>query len=399
MHPLDLFPRACLAITGLVASAVIATSHAPLLAEHGAGQGAVPTLPTIVFETPPDDSFASGSMTVRIRLDSAFVAVRNVSLFADGRLLCTVEQPPFECPWDAGPSVVEHVLRATVNLADGRRVARSIRTKGAGYTETVDVDVVQITAMVTGGHGRFVRGLTRDAFRIYEDGVRQTITNFASEDTPLELVVAVDFSGSMKDAMPTVKAAIRKFLSSLRPADRVTILGFNDNVFTVAASTADLAARLKAIERLAPWGGTALYDVLIRSVGELGQQAGRRAFVLFSDGEDLHSKASLDTAELRLESSDAVLYAIGQGRAPDMKSLRKVLERLSEKSGGRAFFEDLDGLDAVFREIVTDLSNQYLIGYVPQDNRRDSRWRELRIEIPGKDYRIRARKGYRHATK
>jgi Ca-activated chloride channel family protein len=389
------FPRVCLALAGLSASAVIAA----LLATPVAGQGTGQTLPTIVFETPQDDSVTSGPTVIRIRLDPALVEVRNVSLFADGRLICTVERPPFACPWDAGPSVVEHVLRATVNLVDGRRVARSIRTTGVAYTETVDVEVVQVTATVTGDHGRFIRGLPRDAFRVYEDGVRQTITSFAAEDTPLELVVAVDFSGSMTDAMPTVKAAIKKFLSSLRPADRVTILGFNDNVFTVAAPTADLAARLKAIERLAPWGGTALYDVLIRSVGQLGQQAGRRAFVLFSDGEDLHSKASLEAAERRLESSDAVLYAIGQGRAPGMKSLRRVLERLSDKSGGRAFFEDLDGLDAVFREIVTDLSNQYLIGYVPQDNRRDNRWRELRIEIPGKDYRIRARKGYRHAVK
>jgi Ca-activated chloride channel homolog len=394
-----LVPRLCLALAAALASAVIAVQLVMPLAGQGVGQGAAPSLPTIVFETPQDDSFTSGPMPIRIRVDPAGVDVRNVSLFSDGRLVCTVERPPFECPWDAGPNVVEHVLRATVNLVDGRRVARSIRTKGSAYTERVDVDVVQITAMVTSGRGRFVRGLKRDAFRIYEDGVRQTITNFAAEDTPLELVVAVDFSGSMKDAIPTVKAAIKKFLANLRPADRVTILGFNENVFTVAAPTADLAARLRAIERLAPWGGTALYDVLIRSVGELGQQAGRRAFVLFSDGEDLHSKASLEAAERRLESSDAVLYAIGQGRAPGMKNLRQVLERLSDKSGGRAFFEDLDGLDAVFREIVTDLSNQYLIGYVPQDNRRDNRWRELRVEIPGQDYRIRARKGYRHAAK
>ena len=166
------------------------------------------------------------------------VTARSVSLFADGSLVCTRERPPFECAWDAGSRVVEHVLRATVLLADGRHLARSIRTRGVEYTESVDVDVVQVTATVTAGRGQFIRGLTRDQFQVYEDGVRQEITSFAAEDTPLEIVVAVDFSGSMTPAMPTVKAALKKFLASLRPDDRVTLLAFNDTVFTLAPPTA-----------------------------------------------------------------------------------------------------------------------------------------------------------------
>ena len=278
-------------------------------------------------------------------------------------------------------------------------MARTIRTRGVEYAESVDVDAVQVTATVTAGHGRFVRGLTRDQFRVYEDGVQQDITSFAAEDTPLELVVAVDFSGSMTLAMPTVKAALKQFLQSLRPQDRVTLLAFNDSVFTLAPPTADLAARLRAVDRLRPWGGTALYDVLIRAVGELGRQAGRRALVLFSDGEDRHSRAPLDATERRLEASDAVVYAIGQGRAPEMVTLRTILERLAEKSGGRAFFEDLEGLERVFHDIVADLANQYLIGYSPRDSAHDNRWHELRVELPGTTYRVRARQGYRAAPR
>jgi VWFA-related protein len=100
-----------------------------------------------------------------------------------------------------------------------------------------------------------------------------------------------------------------------------------------------------------------------------------------------------------LESSDALVYAIGQGRAPSVQALKKILERLAEKSGGRAFFEDLDGLDGVFREIIADLSNQYLLGYVPKDGTRDNRWRELKVEVPGTGYDVRARRGYRAAVK
>jgi Ca-activated chloride channel family protein len=78
-----------------------------------------------------------------------------------------------------------------------------------------------------------------------------------------------------------------------------------------------------------------------------------------------------------------------------MQSLRKVLERLSEKTGGRAFFEDLDKLDEVFDTVITDLANQYLFHFEPKDERRDGRWRELRVEVPGHGYKVRARKGYR----
>ncbi len=144
--------------------------------------------------------------------------------------------------------------------------------------------------------------------------------------------------------------AVKKFLSALRPTDRVTLVGFNDNVFTLARPTADLATRLSAVDRLAPWGGTALYDVIVKSIDQLGRQTGRRALVVFTDGEDLNSRVPEEAAEQRLEASDAVLYPIGQGRAPKLEALKRVLERLAQKSGGRAFFEDLDELDGVFPE-------------------------------------------------
>jgi len=93
--------------------------------------------------------------------------------------------------------------------------------------------------------------------------------------------------------------------------------------------------------------------------------------------------------------SDAVLYAIGQGRAPNVKSLKTVLERLAQRSGGRAFFEELEALDGVFASILEELSNQYLLGFEPTDDTRDGSWHPLTVEIPGKDYQIRARQGYR----
>jgi VWFA-related protein len=165
-------------------------------------------------------------------------------------------------------------------------------------------------------------------------------------------------------------------------------------VFTLARPAENLTARLRAIALMAPWGGTALYEMIVQTVDQLGRRPGRRVLIVFTDGEDLNSLIPLEVAERRLETSDAVLYAIGLGRAPKVKGLKTVLERLSQKSGGRAFFENLDKLDRVFAAILEELSNQYLLGFVPKDARPDGKWRPITVEIPGKTYRIRARQGY-----
>jgi Mg-chelatase subunit ChlD len=289
---------------------------------------------TVVFASPVDGGYASGPMPIHVRIEPAGAAVTSVSLFADGRLICTLNQPPFECQWDAGPKVVEHVMRARAILTDGRSIVQSIRTKGVSYIESVDVDVVHVTATVTDGDRRFTRGLRRQDFQVYEDGVLQDLTTFLAEDVPLEIIVAVDVSGSMTDAMPKVKESVKRFLSALKPKDRVTILGFNDSVFTLARPTVDLVTRLKAIDRLAPWGGTALYDVIVQAIDLLGRQTGRRVLVVFTDGEDLNSRVPIEVAERRLETSDAVVYPIGQGPEPAESQVRPGTPGAQERGTG-----------------------------------------------------------------
>jgi VWFA-related protein len=351
--------------------------------------------PRVVFETPVDGDYVSGPSAIRVRIEPPDAAITGISVSADGKVVCTLKAPPFECAWNAGPKVSTHVVRAAVSFADGQKASATVRTKDAGYVEAVDVDVVQVTATVTDKRGEFVRGLTQQAFRIAEDDVPQAITSFASENIPLEVVVAIDVSYSMSPAMPVLKQAVKKFLEALRPTDKVTVIGFNDSVFTVARPTVDLAARLKAVDRMTAWGSTALYDVIVHSVEQLGKKPGRRALVVFTDGEDVASRVPLDVAERRLEASDAMVYAIGQGKAGDSKPLRAILERLATKSGGRAFFKDIEELGVVFGAIVEELSNQYLLGYVSGNLARDGRWRKITVQSPDRDLRIRARQGYR----
>jgi VWFA-related protein len=362
-----------------------------------AAQGPSPSLRIV---SPSEGAYVVGAVRLVALIDPvpAIREVREVAFFADGHQVCTVVRAPFECGWYAGERIAEHHLRAVAALRNGARLVHTVRTRSLTVTESVDVDVVQVTAVVMDGSGRFVRGLTRDDFKVFDDGTLQPITHFDAENIPLELVGAIDVSSSMKGALGAVKEAAKRFLGGLAPADQVTVLAFNENIFTIARPTTDPAARDRAVDRMAPWGGTALYDVIMKSIGILGRQAGRRAVVLFSDGDDQSSHAPLDAVMRATEGSDATIYAIGQGRAVDTPALQKLLKQIASVSGGRAFFSaDPSQLDAVFAEILEDLRNQYLLSYPAPDSRRNDQWHTIRVEIAGGRYTVRARQGYRLA--
>lgn len=348
--------------------------------------------------SPGPDTYLSGPVLLKAIIEPPPRAreAERVLFYADGKLVCTVtDTARAECPWDAGGEVKEHLVRVVADLADGGRLVTSTRTKGLEHVETVSVDVVQVTAVVTDGT-RFVKGLEPSAFRILEDGVPQTVTHFSSEGSPLELVVAVDVSQSMSANMPQLKNAVRKFLSALGPKDQVTLAAFNDNLFTLARRETNPAQRLRAVDRLAPWGGTALFDVIVRSVQLLSKQPGRRVLVVFSDGDDRTSHATIANVEAVMRSTDTTLFMVALGRGAKEAQLRSGIQRLITMSGGRGLFvERSDHIEDAFAEIVVELSNQYLIGYQSTNDKHDGTWREIAIDVPGAGHTVRARQGYR----
>ncbi len=351
-------------------------------------------LPVLKILSPGDEAFVTGPTLLRASLTPPD-SVTGLTFFVDGRQVCALTNPPFECDWDAGATITAHQVRAVATVKGGSRIVQTIRTKSVGYVERVDVDVVQVTVTVSDGRGKFVRSIPQSAFHVFEDGRPQTVTHFTSEDVPLELVAAIDISGSMAPAMPKLKTAVKEFLGDVPPQDQVTLLGFNDNIFTLTRKATDPAERVKAVDRLAPWGSTALYDVLLRGVEMLGRQTGRKALVVFTDGEDQGSHATINDVERRLQSSDVTLYMIGQGRGVTMEPLKKIMERLSVPTGGRALFTDsIDELHAAFADLLDELSNQYLLGYQSSNSRRDDAWRKIKVDVDG-HHEVRARQGYR----
>jgi Ca-activated chloride channel family protein len=353
---------------------------------------------TVRLVSPGPETYLSGPVLLKAIVEPpprAREAAR-VLFYADGRLVCTlVDAARAECPWDAGAEVKEHLVRVVVDLKDGKRAVAATRTKGLQHTETVTVDVVQVTAVVNDGN-RFVKGLSKDAFRITEDGVPQTISHFSNEGSPLELVVAVDVSQSMAPNMPQLKNAVRKFLAALGPKDQVTLAAFNDQLFTLARRETVAAQRLRAVDRLAPWGGTALFDVIVRGVQLLSRAPGRRVLVVFSDGDDRTSHATIANVEAAMRSTDSTLFMVALGRGAKEAQLRSGIQRLITLSGGRGLFvEKSENLEDAFADIVVELSNQYLMGYQSTNAKRDGAWREIAIDVPGSGHTVRARQGYR----
>jgi Ca-activated chloride channel family protein len=143
----------------------------------------------------------------------------------------------------------------------------------------------------------------------------------------------------------------------------------------------------------------ALRHAILRGVELLGRQTGRRALIVFSDGEDQGSHATIGDVERRLQASDIVLYMIGQGRGTTLDSLKKVLLRLATPTGGRALFtENIDELQGAFDELLDELSNQYLLAYPPSAARHDDKWHRITVDVEGR-YGVRARQGYRASSR
>ena len=369
----------------LAAAALAVAAIASLVAQ------APPLRVTIV--SPEDDAYVSGPTTLRADVVPPDAAAA-VAFFVDGRQVCRVTRPPYDCEWDAGAAIVEHQIRVVASAAGGRAVATAA-IKGVAFAEMVDVELVQVTATVTDGRNKYVTRLPQSAFRVFEDGKPQTISHFASEGVPVDLVLAIDVSESMRDAVPTLKTTVREFLTAIPARDRVTVLGFNDKIFTLARKATDAAERVRAVDRMAPWGATALYDVVIAGTDLLGRESGRKAMVIFTDGEDEGSHASIVDAERRLQASDITLYMIGQGRGTKIERLKKVMTRLAEATGGRALVtEKIDDLRSAFAELLDELSNQYVLGYAPTNSRHDGTLRQLKVEVDG-HHRVRAREAYR----
>jgi len=325
---------------------------------------------------------------------------------------------------------------------------------GGSFKFKSRAELINVTATVTDTSERFVQGLRQQDFVLYEDGVRQAITNFSDERVPVSLGLVVDASGSMEgEKWSAAQDAIGRFLNVLlRPDDEVFLAVFSNDVTVVEPWTTDRARVSHAMSRVRPGGGTAMYDAVADAV-PIAQSGSRRkkALLVISDGNDRNSVTDLAAVRQLVRETEVLIYAVGidgenetptwtrggggqrmppsrppfpwpfpQGgrRQPppppwpgappsgqphgggrgggglDQGVNVAALRGLTDDSGGRTeVVRSARDLGPATESIADELTRQYFLGYPPAAQK-DGRWHAIRVEVPNRGYLVRARRGY-----
>ncbi len=300
------------------------------------------------------------------------------------------------------------------------------------------VELINVTVTVTDDDGRFVSGLRKEDFTVFEDEEQQEVTHFSSERVPVSLGILLDASGSMtRDKMSAARSAIDRFIYDLLGKDDdLFFFEFADRPKLVQEWTTDRRAVSRAVARVTPAGGTAMYDAIARAIPLAGiGRHPKKALLVISDGNDTNSRLSVGELRPLIRESEVLVYALGvdgtavtvrsgprirlpvptpfpfPGRGPRrrlppivggsgsvVRTTERVnadaLRRITDDTGGRTEiirgFRDLDGATA---RIADELSKQYFLGYV-RPGEKDGRWHAIRVEVKDRRLTVRARRGY-----
>jgi Ca-activated chloride channel family protein len=307
-----------------------------------------------------------------------------------------------------------------------------------GFSFRSGVELINVNATVTDRDGRFVSGLRKEDFTVFEDDERQEVTHFNNDRVPVSLGIALDTSGSMTpDKMSSARAAIDRFVSDLLGnEDELFFVQFANRPDLVAEWTTDRRAISRAVGRASAAGGTAMYDAIAEAlpVAATGRHP-KKALLIISDGNDTNSNISVGELRHLIRESEVLVYAIGvdgtmtstrrgptiqfprpfpfpiPGRGPQRRLPPIVgggggrvipsdrvnadaLRQITDDTGGRTeivrSFGDLDGATA---RIADELSKQYYLGYT-SPGKKDGRWHAIRVEVKDRRLAVRARRGY-----
>jgi Ca-activated chloride channel homolog len=265
------------------------------------------------------------------------------------------------------------------------------------------VNQVMLYATVQDSRGKFVSGLAKDNFHLYEDRNASQISYFQDSDIPVAVGIVVDSSASMAPKRADVNAGALAFASVSNPGDEIFVVNFSEKVsfglppeIPFTNKPDELRAALSATT--IP-GRTALYDALVASVEHIRKSTlQKRILLLVSDGGDNVSRHNLSEVLGRVDQSGVIIYTIGLFAESDDDRNPGALNKMARASGGIAFLPN--GLREVVetcRSVAKDVRNQYAIGYSPQGGIEDSRYHTLRLEAVDNRHRklrVRTRAGY-----
>jgi VWFA-related protein len=318
---------------------------------------------------------------------------------------------------------------------------------GQGFRFRSGVELINVTATVADANGRFVPGLHQEDFVVYEDDQPVTVTHFSAERVPVSLGIALDTSGSMAgEKIQAAQSALDRFLYDLLDKqDELFLYRFSNSPTLLEGWTTDRTGLTRALGRIAPNGGTAMYDTVAEAIplAQRGQHR-KKALLVISDGNDTASRTTINETKQIIHESDVLVYAIGidgesesavrrtpprapvpipfpfpgaggrgrggwppqqppvgggaggysrRGRNDDRVNV-SALRDMTDDSGGRTeIIRDARDLDPATASIADELSKQYYLGY-PSSGKKDGLWHSIRVEVRARSYRVRARRGY-----
>jgi Ca-activated chloride channel family protein len=270
----------------------------------------------------------------------------------------------------------------------------------------VTTDLVTLTLTVTDQYGRYVSGLKKNAFTVYDEGQEQEITFFADADAPVSIGILFDISGSMSgEKIQRARKALERFMNISHPMDEYFLIAFNSRAQLLLDRTRDSEALLRKLTLVRPKENTALYDAVYLGIERVTRGAHqRKAILIISDGQDNSSRYSFKEVRNLLKETDVTIYSVGimdnnDSRDPIGLQGQAFLDELSSVSGGKSFYPQTSvEMDEIFERIAVELRNQYSIGYIPKNFQPDGRWRKVKVKVkPPKGMSrliVRTREGY-----
>lgn len=262
----------------------------------------------------------------------------------------------------------------------------------ASHDETLRVEttLVVIPVTVTDASNRFVLGLEKQNFALFEDGVEQKVKQFAGEDAPLSVGLLVDTSGSMGMKLRTSREAVAQFMKTMNAQDEAFLIEFSDRAQLIEGftnNTAEIDDKLVSVESQ---GLTALLDAVSMGISEMKKAKNpRKALLIISDGGDNNSQYTPDQIKDLVREADVQIYAMGVFEQLPYIGLTRaelsgphLLAELAEQTGGRAFPARSSGaLPSIARRIGIELRNQYILAYSPSNEEKNGKYRKVEVKL------------------
>jgi Ca-activated chloride channel homolog len=254
----------------------------------------------------------------------------------------------------------------------------------------VDSTLVLINVTVTDPMNRFVTGLDKDFFRLWEDNNEQTIAQFSSEDAPLSVGLVFDSSGSMGSKLHKSRQAAAQFFKTANPEDEFFLIQFNDRAELMVPFTHNTEEIQNRLTFTQAKGRTALLDAVHLAINQMKKAKNpRKAILILSDGGDNSSRYTESEIRNIVREADVQIYAMGifepaggRGRTAEELSGPGLLTEIAEQTGGRHFpVENINELPDVAAKIGVELRNQYVLGYAPTNLARDGKYRRVKVKV------------------